>query len=100
MKSSSSAVRLAACCLTTLLASWASAAPYQLGECSVAQNATGTDNVCVDVRGKAATGVAPGDSHDACTAAKANARTNLLTGIPAACGAYIQCGNPCRTIQK
>jgi len=38
--------------------------------------------------------------HEACTAAKQNARTNLLMGIPAACGANIGCNDPCRTIQK
>lgn len=76
------------------------AAPYQLGYCSVSQDATGPGNECVPVRGKGASGVAPGTSHDDCTAAKRNARQNLLSGIPASCGAYIQCGNPCTTIQK
>ncbi len=76
------------------------AAPYQLGYCSVAMDATGPGNVCVDVRGKRASGVYPGTQHQDCTNAKANARANLLTGIPAACGAYIGCGPPCRTIQK
>lgn len=70
---------------------------YSLGSCSVRMNAPAP---CVDVRGKTATGVAPGCSHDNCTTAKANARANLLTGIPNACGAYIDCGAPCRCIQK
>ena len=86
--------------LLTTLSATAYAAPYQLGYCNVTQDATGPNNQCIPVRGKQASGVFPGTSHDACTAAKANARTNLLTGIPASCGAYIQCGAPCTTIQK
>lgn len=78
----------------------AHAAPYQLGYCNVSMAATGPNNECVPVRGKQASGVAPGTSHQDCTTAKNNARTNLLSGIPAACGAYIQCGAPCTTIQK
>jgi hypothetical protein len=70
---------------------------YSLGYCSVALNAPAP---CVEVRGKQASGVAPGCEHDNCTTAKQNARANLLTGIPAACGAYIQCNDPCRCIQK
>ena len=76
------------------------AAPYQLGYCSVSQNATGPGNVCVAERGKQASGIAPDTSHNDCTVAKSNARQNLLSGIPASCGAYIQCDNPCTTIQK
>lgn len=82
------------------LSASALAAPYQLGACSVSMAATGPNNVCVPFRGKTATGVAPGTQHNDCTLAKANARTNLLTGVPAACGAFIQCNDPCRTIQK
>lgn len=70
---------------------------YSLGYCNVALNAP---DPCVPYRGKTASGIAPGCTHDDCTAAKQNARTNLLAGIPAACGAYIQCNNPCRCIQK
>ncbi|HEX6095268.1 MAG TPA: hypothetical protein VF432_03005 [Thermoanaerobaculia bacterium] len=72
-------------------------ADYSLGYCNVALNAPAP---CVEYRGKAASGVAPGCQHDNCTTAKANARANLLTGIPPACGAYIQCNDPCRCIQK
>lgn len=74
------------------------ASDYSLAYCSVRMNAP--EDPCGPVRGKRASGVAPGCSHDNCTAAKANARANLLTGIPAACGAYIDCGPPCRCIQK
>lgn len=86
--------------LLITISATAYAAPYQLGYCNVSMAATGPGNVCVPVRGKQASGIYPGTSHDACTAAKANARTNLLTGIPAACGAFILCGAPCTTIQK
>jgi hypothetical protein len=78
-------------------ASMAANADYALGYCKVALNAPAP---CVAYRGKQASGVAPGCRHDDCTAAKANARANLLTGIPAACGAYIQCNDPCQCIQK
>lgn len=77
------------------------AANYQLGYCQVDQNAPSA--TCGDVRGKRASGVNPEAGftvHTACTAAKANARANLLTGIPAVCGANISCGNPCQQIQK
>jgi hypothetical protein len=77
-----------------------SARSYQLGYCQVRSDATGPNNMCVPYRGKKASGVAPGTSHGACTAAKARARDNLLLGIPAVCGAFIDCGGPCRTIQK
>ena len=70
---------------------------YSLGYCKVALNAPAP---CVEFRGKEASGVFPGCTHDDCTAAKQNARANLLTGIPAQCGAYIQCNDPCRCIQK
>lgn len=70
---------------------------YSLGYCKVKEDAPAP---CVGVRGKTASGVAPGCQHDNCTTAKANARTNLLTNIPSACGAYIDCGTPCRCIQK
>lgn len=86
--------------LVSLGLSTANAAPYELGYCSVKADATGPGNVCVAVRGKKASGVSPGTQHQDCTAAKANARNNLLSGIPAACGAYITCGDPCRVIQK
>jgi hypothetical protein len=72
-------------------------ADYSLGYCRVALNAPAP---CVEYRGKQASGVAAGCQHDNCTTAKQNARANLLTGIPAACGAYIQCNDPCRCIQK
>jgi hypothetical protein len=77
--------------------SMAANADYSLGYCRVALNAPAP---CVAYRGKQASGVAPGCQHDNCTTAKSNARANLLTGIPAACGAYIQCNDPCRCIQK
>ncbi len=86
--------------LISISATASLSAPYQLGSCSVTQDATGANNVCVPYRGKTATGVAPGTSHQACTAAKQNARANLLAGILPACGAYINCGAPCQTIQK
>ena len=86
--------------LITASATVSVSAPYQLGSCNVRNDATGPDNVCVPVRGKTATGVAPGTSHEACTAAKLTARANLLAGIDPACGAYISCGKPCQTIQK
>ncbi len=86
--------------LISMSATASLSAPYQLGSCNVTQVATGPNNVCVPVRGKTATGVAPGTSHDACTIAKQNATANLLTGIPAVCGAYITCGAPCQTIKK
>jgi hypothetical protein len=70
---------------------------YSLGYCSVSTTAPPP---CEGVRGKRASGVAPGCQHDDCTAAKSNARANLLQGIPAQCGAYIDCGGPCRCIQK
>lgn len=75
-------------------------ADYQLGSCSVTQDATGLNDVCKPYRGKTATGVAPGTSHQACTVAKQHATINLLTGIPAACGAFVDCGAPCKTIKK
>jgi hypothetical protein len=78
-------------------ASMAAARDYSLGYCRVKLDAPAP---CVAYRGKQASGVAPGCEHDNCTAAKQNARANLLTGIPAACGAYIQCNDPCRCIQK
>ena len=70
---------------------------HSLGSCNVALNAPAP---CVEYRGKTATGVAPGCAHDDCTAAKQNARQNLLSGIPPQCGAYIQCNDPCRCIKK
>jgi hypothetical protein len=72
-------------------------ADYSLGYCNVALNAPAP---CVEYRGKTASGVAPGCEHANCTTAKQNARGNLLAGIPPACGAYIQCNDPCRCIQK
>jgi hypothetical protein len=80
--------------VTTLMAA---GRDYSLGYCRVALNAPAP---CVEHRGKTASGVAQGCQHDDCTAAKSNARANLLTGIPAPCGAYIQCNDPCRCIQK
>mgnify|MGYP001768600413 CR=1 FL=1 len=99
MKFSKSVIVIIAC-IIGFVSSAAFSADYQLGSCSVTQAATGKDNVCVPYRGKTATGLEKGSSHEACTSAKANARTNLLTGIPAECGAFIDCGGPCRTIQK
>lgn len=75
----------------------ASGKDHSLGSCTVALNAP---EPCIPYRGKTATGVAPGCFHDDCTAAKQNARNNLLSGIPAQCGAYIQCNDPCRCIKK
>ena len=75
----------------------AGARDYSLGHCRVALDAR---EPCVAFRGKTASGIAPGCMHDDCTAAKYNARQNLLTGIPPACGAYIDCGGPCECIQK
>lgn len=101
MDSTKSLVASLAILLT--MSATAAARPYQLGSCSVTQNASGNNNECVPVRGKTATGVAPvaGQTvHDACTAAKGNARTNLLTGIPAGCGAFINCGDRCENIEK
>ncbi len=86
--------------LISISATASLSADYQLGSCNVAYDATGANNLCVPVRGKTANGVAPGNTHQACTVAKQNARANLLTGIPAVCGAYINCGAPCQTIQK
>lgn len=86
--------------LISISATEALSADYQLGYCNVRYDATGQNNVCVPYRGKTASGVAPGNTHQACTVAKQNATANLLTGIPAACGNYINCGAPCQTIQK
>jgi hypothetical protein len=95
------AIVVLACAIGSMLVPTSGrAADWQLGKCAVAQNAPAP---CVPVRGKAATGVEPVAGHtvhEACTAAKQNARTNLLMGIPAACGANIGCNDPCRTIQK
>lgn len=76
----------------------ASAGNTSLGYCNVRQSAP-TDP-CVNVRGKSASGIAAGCSHDNCTTAKRNATTNLLTGIPAGCANYIECGAPCSCITK
>lgn len=70
---------------------------YSLGYCAVSMQAQGD---CAEFRGKRASGVAPGCQHQDCTEAKQVARANLLLGIPPACGAYIQCGEPCRCIKK
>jgi hypothetical protein len=82
----------------SMQAEMAAGSDHSLGACSVRMNAP-VDS-CGKVRGKTATGVAPGCQHANCTTAKENARRNLMTGIPAACGAYIDCGAPCRCIQK
>ena len=70
---------------------------YKLGYCHVGLAAPAP---CVPYRGKKASGVALGTSHQSCTNAKVVARNNLLQGIPPACGAYIDCGPPCKTIRK
>ncbi|AIO64950.1 hypothetical protein [Burkholderia oklahomensis] len=71
----------------------------QEGRCSIKENAPA--DPCKADRGLSATGVSPGKSHDACTAAKKLARENL-EGLVSnkKCMAYTDCSKPCKVIES
>lgn len=71
------------------------AKPFSLGSCSVTQTAP---SPCV--RGKTATGVAPGWNHDNCTTAKANAKKTLLSSMGGCTPNYVSCTDRCKNIEK
>ena len=65
---------------------------WQEGEACVANNAP---DCPAQHRGVCRTGRADGCSHDSCTAAKNQARTNLRAVVPQECYKYIQSTAPC-----
>ncbi|ABC36473.1 hypothetical protein [Burkholderia thailandensis] len=71
----------------------------QEGRCSIKESAPA--DPCKADRGRTATGVYPGKSHEACTEAKKLARTNLEARVSnKACMAYTDCSKPCKVIES
>ncbi|KGS08803.1 hypothetical protein [Burkholderia sp. ABCPW 111] len=71
----------------------------QEGRCSIKEGAPA--DPCKADRGRSATGVAPGKSHDACTAAKKLARENLQRLVSnKTCMRYTDCNKPCKVIES
>ncbi|AOJ80781.1 hypothetical protein WS86_09255 [Burkholderia savannae] len=71
----------------------------QEGRCSIQEGAPA--DPCKADRGRSATGVVPGNSHDACTAAKKLARENLQRLVSnKTCMRYTDCNKPCKVIES
>ncbi len=71
----------------------------QQGQCSIKEGAPA--DPCNAARGRTATGVYPGKSHEACTEAKKLARTNLAARVAnKACMAYTDCSKRCKVIES
>jgi hypothetical protein len=68
----------------------------QVGTATVS-SVNSKDDTCKPVSGTSATGMATAKNvHEACTAAKNNARATLRGMIPAACAKYISSTKPCK----
>jgi hypothetical protein len=68
---------------------------WQEGTACVSSSAP-VDKCPAQYKGLCRTGRANGCTHDACTAAKNQARANVRAATPAGCHAYIQSTAPCR----